>query len=37
MHKLFFTTGSLFARAARIILVEKGLQFEREDRHNAER
>lgn len=29
MRKLFFTTGSPFARAVRIVLVEKGLDFER--------
>jgi glutathione S-transferase len=29
MRKLFFTTGSPFARAVRIVLVEKGLEFER--------
>jgi len=31
MRKLFFTTGSPFARAVRIVLVEKGLEFEREE------
>lgn len=31
MRKLFFTTGSPFARAVRIVLVEKGLDFEREE------
>jgi glutathione S-transferase len=31
MRKLFFTTGSPFARAVRIILAEKGLNFEREE------
>lgn len=31
MRKLFFTTGSPFARAIRIVLVEKGLNFEREE------
>lgn len=31
MRKLFFTTGSPFARALRIVLVEKGLAFEREE------
>ena len=31
MRKLLFTTGSPFARAVRIVLVEKGLDFEREE------
>ena len=31
MRKLFFTTGSPFSRAVRIMLVEKGLEFEREE------
>ncbi|GLS20710.1 hypothetical protein GCM10007874_37270 [Labrys miyagiensis] len=31
MRKLFFTMGSPFARAVRIVLVEKGLDFEREE------
>jgi glutathione S-transferase len=31
MRTLFFTTGSPFARAARIVLVEKGLDFTREE------
>ena len=31
MRKLFFTTGSPFARAVRIVLVEKGLDFERDE------
>lgn len=28
MRKVYFTTGSPFARAVRIVLVEKGLSFE---------
>jgi glutathione S-transferase len=31
MRKLFFTTGSPFARAVRIVLAEKGLDFERDE------
>lgn len=35
MRKLFFTTGSPFARAVRIVLVEKGLDFEREETYTT--
>jgi glutathione S-transferase len=35
MRKLFFTTGSPFARAVRILLAEKGLQFEREETYTT--
>jgi glutathione S-transferase len=31
MRKRFFTTGSPFARVVRILLAEKGLEFEREE------
>jgi len=35
MRKLFFTTGSPFARAVRIVLVEKGLSFDRDETHTT--
>jgi len=35
MHKLYFTTGSPFARAVRIILAEKGLPFDREETYTT--
>ena len=35
MRKLFFTTGSPFARAVRIVLVEKGLDFERAETYTT--
>jgi glutathione S-transferase len=35
MRKRFFTTGSPFARAVRIVLAEKGLQFERQETHTT--
>jgi glutathione S-transferase len=35
MRKLFFTTGSPFARAVRIVLVEKGLDFERAETYST--
>jgi glutathione S-transferase len=35
MRKLFFTTGSPFARAVRIVLVEKGLEFERDETYTT--
>jgi glutathione S-transferase len=35
MRKLFFTTGSPFARAVRIVLAEKGLPFEREETYTT--
>ena len=35
MRKLFFTTGSPFARAVRIVLVEKGLSFERDETYTT--
>jgi hypothetical protein len=31
MRKLYFTTGSPFARAVRIVLQERGLEFERDE------
>ena len=35
MRKLFFTTGSPFARAVRIVLAEKKLSFEREETYTT--
>jgi len=35
MRKLFFTTGSPFARAVRIVLSEKGLPFERDETYTT--
>src|SRR5215211_1736387 len=35
MRRLFFTTGSPFARAVRIVLVEKGLPFERDETYTT--
>jgi glutathione S-transferase len=35
MRKLFYTTGSPFARAVRIVLVEKGLSFDREETYTT--
>lgn len=35
MRKLYFTTGSPFARAVRIVLVEKGLSFERDETYTT--
>jgi glutathione S-transferase len=35
MRKLYFTTGSPFARAVRIVLVEKGLPFERDETYTT--
>jgi glutathione S-transferase len=35
MRKLFFTTGSPFARAVRVVLVEKGLSFERDETYTT--
>ena len=35
MRKLFYTTGSPFARAVRITLMEKGLSFEREETYTT--
>ena len=35
MRKLFFTTGSPFARAVRIVLAEKGLSFERDESYTT--
>jgi glutathione S-transferase len=35
MRKLYFTTGSPFARAVRIALVEKGLSFERDETYTT--
>jgi len=31
MRKLYFTTGSPFARAVRLVMIEKGLDFERDE------
>ena len=31
MRKLYFTTGSPFARAVRIVLAEKGLEYDRDE------
>jgi len=35
MRKLFFTTGSPFARAVRLVLVEKALPFERDENYTT--
>jgi glutathione S-transferase len=35
MRKLFYTTGSPFSRAVRIVLVEKGLPFERDETYTT--
>jgi glutathione S-transferase len=35
MRKLFFTTGSPFARAVRIVLAERGLPFERDETYTT--
>src|SRR5687767_4617902 len=35
MRKLFFTTGSPFARSVRIALAEKGLPFERDETYTT--
>ncbi|HEX2554878.1 MAG TPA: glutathione S-transferase [Microvirga sp.] len=35
MRKLYFTTGSPFARAVRIVLAEKGLPFERDETYTT--
>ena len=35
MRKLYFTTGSPFARAVRIVLTEKGLPFERDETYTT--
>jgi glutathione S-transferase len=35
MRKLFFTTGSPFARAVRIVMAEKGLSFERDETYTT--
>jgi len=35
MRKLFFTTGSPFARAARIVLAERGLPYERDETYTT--
>jgi glutathione S-transferase len=35
MRKLFFTTGSPFTRAVRIVLAEKGLEFERDETYTT--
>jgi glutathione S-transferase len=35
MRKLFYTTGSPFARAVRIVLAEKGLAYERDETHTT--
>src|SRR5947207_15969958 len=35
MRKLFFTTGSPFARAVRIVLAEKALAFERDETYST--
>jgi glutathione S-transferase len=35
MRKLYFTTGSPFARAVRVVLAEKGLSFERDETYTT--